>query len=122
MTYELLKLGITELNVMQQDMLLAARKWERIVLLSPTGSGKTLAYLLPVLNQMDETKEHLQTLVLVPSRELAIQTTDVVRRLCPQCRVMAPATDSGHTRPFPRPHGQGEHLDRRSIDSRDRRV
>lgn len=89
MTYELLKLGITELNVMQQDMLLAARKWERIVLLSPTGSGKTLAYLLPVLNQMDETKEHLQTLVLVPSRELAIQTTDVVRRLCPQCRVMA---------------------------------
>ena len=38
---------------------------------------------------MDETKEHLQTLVLVPSRELAIQTTDVVRRLCPQCRVMA---------------------------------
>ena len=67
MTYELLKLGITELNVMQQDMLLAARKWERIVLLSPTGSGKTLAYLLPVLNQMDETKEHLQTLVLVPS-------------------------------------------------------
>lgn len=89
MTYELLKLGITELNVMQQDMLLAARKWERIVLLSPTGSGKTLAYLLPVLSQMDETKEHLQTLVLVPSRELAIQTTDVVRRLCPQCRVMA---------------------------------
>ena len=89
MTYELLKLGITELNVMQQDMLLAARKWERIVLLSPTGSGKTLAYLLPVLNQMDETKEHLQTLILVPSRELAIQTTDVVRRLCPQCRVMA---------------------------------
>ena len=87
MTYELLKLGITELNVMQQDMLLAARKWERIVLLSPTGSGKTLAYLLPVLSQMDETKEHLQTLVLVPSRELAIQTTDVVRRLCPQCRM-----------------------------------
>lgn len=89
MTYNLLKLGITELNVMQQDMLLAARKWDRLVLLSPTGSGKTLAYLLPVLEQMDEKVEGLQTLVLVPSRELAIQTTDVVRRLCPQCRVMA---------------------------------
>lgn len=89
MTYDLLKLGITELNVMQQDMLLAARKWERIVLLSPTGSGKTLAYLLPVLSQMDEKRECLQTLVLVPSRELAIQTCEVVRRICPQCRVMA---------------------------------
>lgn len=89
MTYNLLKLGITELNVMQQDMLLAARKWDRVVLLSPTGSGKTLAYLLPVLEAMDETKDCLQTLVLVPSRELAIQTADVARRLCPACRVMA---------------------------------
>ena len=89
MTYELLKLGITELNVMQQDMLLAARKWERIVLLSPTGSGKTLAYLLPVLDRMVADEDGLQTLVLVPSRELAIQTADVVRRLCPECRVMA---------------------------------
>lgn len=89
MTYNLPKLGITELNVMQQDMLQAARRWDRIVLLSPTGSGKTLAYLLPVLDKMDEGKNFLQTLVLVPSRELAIQTTDVVRRLCPDCRVMA---------------------------------
>ena len=89
MTYNLLKLGITELNVMQQDMLLAARKWDRVVLLSPTGSGKTLAYLLPVLEAMDEAKDCLQTLVLVPSRELAIQTANVARRLCPACRVMA---------------------------------
>ncbi|MGN0233111.1 MAG: DEAD/DEAH box helicase [Bacteroidaceae bacterium] len=89
MTYNLPKLGITELNVMQQDMLQAMRRWDRVVLLSPTGSGKTLAYLLPVLDKMDERKDHLQTLVLVPSRELAIQTTDVVRRLCPECRVMA---------------------------------
>lgn len=89
MTYNLLKLGITELNVMQQDMLQAARKWNRVVLLSPTGSGKTLAYLLPVLEAIDETSDRLQTLVLVPSRELAIQTADVVRRLCPRCRVMA---------------------------------
>ena len=89
MTYNLQKLGITELNVMQQDMLLSARRWERIVLLSPTGSGKTLAYLLPVLEQMDEKAEGLQTLVLVPSRELAIQTCDVAKKLSPQCRVMA---------------------------------
>ena len=89
MTYNLLKLGITELNVMQQDMLLATRRHDRIVLLSPTGSGKTLAYLLPVLSVMDKNKDDLQTLVLVPSRELAIQTADVIRRLSPECRVMA---------------------------------
>ena len=52
MIYNLSKLGITELNVMQEEMLQASRRCERIVLLSPTGSGKTLAYLLPVLDGM----------------------------------------------------------------------
>ena len=89
MIYNLSKLGITELNVMQEEMLQASRRCERIVLLSPTGSGKTLAYLLPVLDRMVADEDGLQTLVLVPSRELAIQTADVVRRLCPECRVMA---------------------------------
>ena len=52
MIYNLSKLGITELNVMQEEMLQVSRRCERIVLLSPTGSGKTLAYLLPVLDRM----------------------------------------------------------------------
>ena len=49
MNYELGKLGITDLNAMQQDMLQTVRKGSSVVLLSPTGSGKTLAYLLPLL-------------------------------------------------------------------------
>ena len=89
MIYNLSKLGITELNVMQEEMLQVSRRCERIVLLSPTASGKTLAYLLPLLDTMVADEDGLQTVVLVPSRELAIQTADVVRRLCPECRVMA---------------------------------
>ena len=77
------------LNAMQQDMLRAARKSTSIVLLSPTGSGKTLAYLLPLLQRLNAADDNLQALVIVPSRELAIQTTNVARRLCSELRACA---------------------------------
>ena len=89
MNYELSKLGISDLNAMQQDTLAVARKGASVVLLSPTGTGKTLAYLLPLLQKLDEKADKLQALVIVPSRELAIQTADVARRLCSQLRVAA---------------------------------
>ena len=53
MTYDLSKLGISDLNAMQQDTLQTVRKGTSVVLLSPTGSGKTLAYLLPLLQKLD---------------------------------------------------------------------
>ncbi|MBR6030386.1 MAG: DEAD/DEAH box helicase [Bacteroidaceae bacterium] len=71
---------------MQQDMLQTARKGTSVVLLSPTGSGKTLAYLLPLLQKLDAKSDQLQALVIVPSRELAIQTVDVARRICSELR------------------------------------
>ncbi len=90
MNYDLSKLGITDLNPMQQEMLQVARREQRVLLLSPTGSGKTLAYLLPVLQHLQsQTDGQLNVLVLVPSRELAIQTADVLRRLAPGVSAMA---------------------------------
>jgi superfamily II DNA/RNA helicase len=89
MNYELSRLGISDLNAMQQDMLQTARKGTSVVLLSPTGSGKTLAYLLPLLQKLDAKSDQLQALVIVPSRELAIQTVDVARRICSELRAAA---------------------------------
>ena len=89
MTYDLSKLGISDLNSMQQDTLQTVRKGTSVVLLSPTGSGKTLAYLLPLLQKLDAKNDNLQALVIVPSRELATQTADVARRICSELRVAA---------------------------------
>lgn len=77
------------LNAMQQDTLATVRKGASVVLLSPTGSGKTLAYLLPLLQKLDAKDDNLQALVIVPSRELAIQTVDVARRICSELRAAA---------------------------------
>ena len=89
MNYDLTRLGISALNAMQQDALQTIRKGASVVLLSPTGSGKTLAYLLPLLQKLDAQNDNLQALIIVPSRELAIQTTDVARRLCSELRAAA---------------------------------
>ena len=81
MTYDLSALGIKALNPMQEEMLGEVRRHDSLVLLSPTGSGKTLGYMLPILEAM-QPQVHPTVLVLVPSRELAIQTQSVATRLC----------------------------------------
>ena len=51
---------------------------------SPTGSGKTLAYLLPIVERLipqGKGKHFPQALILVPTRELALQTADTARKL-----------------------------------------
>jgi superfamily II DNA/RNA helicase len=75
----LAKLGIEKLNTMQIEAHQAISSGDEVVLLSPTGTGKTLAFLLPLLDSLDATLEEVQLLVLVPSRELAIQIEQVCR-------------------------------------------
>jgi superfamily II DNA/RNA helicase len=43
---------------------------------SPTGSGKTLAFALPILERLDPRGRRPAALVLVPTRELALQVTE----------------------------------------------
>ena len=63
------KLGISDLNPMQEEALRIIDKTENTVLLSPTGTGKTLAFLLPLINSLDAESTEVQALILVPSRE-----------------------------------------------------
>lgn len=75
------KLGISELNAMQQKAHAAIEANPDTVLLSPTGTGKTLAFLLPLVKGIDPTRQGVQVLILVPSRELAIQIEQVTREM-----------------------------------------
>ncbi|MDB5110801.1 MAG: dbpA [Mucilaginibacter sp.] len=73
-------LGITALNEMQHAALNAAAKSD-VILLSPTGSGKTLGFLLPILGVLDANVPLVQVLILVPSRELALQIEQVFKTM-----------------------------------------
>ena len=75
------KLGITSLNPMQLAAKKAISSSSEIILLSPTGTGKTLAFLLPLITSLDEKLDEVQLLIIVPSRELAIQIEQVMREM-----------------------------------------
>jgi len=75
------KLNIDALNPMQENALDAISSSNNTILLSPTGTGKTLAFLLPVLDILDHDNPEVQALILVPSRELAIQIEQVIRNM-----------------------------------------
>lgn len=74
-------LKIASLNEMQQASVGAWKKGGDMVLLAPTGSGKTVGFLLPVLNNLKSGVKGVQALVLVPSRELALQIETVFRQM-----------------------------------------
>jgi ATP-independent RNA helicase DbpA len=124
------KLKIGSLNAMQEaasDAII--HHDDDLVLLSPTGSGKTLAYLIPLVQQLDEENDEVQAVVLVPGRELALQSNTVfgdmhcgLRSFC--CYGGRPTMDEHRVmkdlKPqviFATPGRMNDHLDKGNIDS-----
>ncbi len=70
--------AIESLNPMQLAVLSSSSP--QLILLSPTGSGKTLAFTIAMLKRMERPSGELQAVVVAPSRELTIQTGEVIRK------------------------------------------
>ena len=84
------RLGIESLTEMQKVSALSFRLGNDVVLLSPTGSGKTLAYLLPlVVFGLKAGVQGVQALVIVPSRELALQSEQVMKSMGVEWKAMS---------------------------------
>lgn len=77
----LANLNIEALNEMQQASIAANLEHDNVLLLSATGSGKTLAFLIPLLEKLDAQAKGTQALIVVPSRELALQIESVFKQM-----------------------------------------
>lgn len=76
--------GISEPTVVQAKVIPMALAGQDLLVESKTGTGKTLAYVLPVLKELLDqqlSSSGLQTLILVPTRELALQVSEVISLL-----------------------------------------
>lgn len=69
------------MNQMQKSTYKTTENNQDVVLLSPTGSGKTLAFLFPVLRNLKKNTPGIQTLILIPSRELGLQIEQVFKSM-----------------------------------------
>ena len=84
------RLGITQLSDMQEKMKRTVLDGTSdVVLLSPTGTGKTIAYLYPLLQCINLQSDEVQVVVIVPSRELAMQSAEVLRSMGTPVRGLA---------------------------------
>lgn len=80
-------LKIKALNEMQLKALDATASNNNVLLLSATGSGKTLAFLLPLIRSFDPARHTTQALIIVPSRELALQIESVFKSMATHLKV-----------------------------------
>lgn len=124
------RLGVDSLSDMQKAAGEAIMNGDNdVVLLSPTGSGKTLAYLLPIVQMVNQMDDRVQCVVIVPGRELALQSANVLNDMktglrCCACYGGRMAMEEHRTLRqvcphivFATPGRLNDHLDKHNISS-----
>lgn len=75
------EMGFEEASPIQAQAIPAQLEGRDMVGQAQTGTGKTAAFGIPLLQKIDPENKHLQAVVLLPTRELAIQVAEEIRRL-----------------------------------------
>lgn len=73
--------SITEPTPIQKETIPLLMAGKDVIGQAQTGTGKTLAFLLPMLHSIDSNKDTIQSLIVTPTRELAIQVTAELQQL-----------------------------------------
>ena len=81
------RMAISEPTPIQEQSIPALLAGRDLVGQAQTGSGKTLAFAVPITEVCDPSTRRVQALVLVPTRELALQVAGVISRLASSGRV-----------------------------------
>ena len=84
------KQGISTPTAVQQQTIPLMMEGRDVMGIAPTGTGKTLAFGIPMLEYINLKDQRIQELVLCPTRELAIQIAEEMRKLAvfiPQVRI-----------------------------------
>jgi ATP-dependent RNA helicase DeaD len=72
--------GYEDFTAIQELALPALLKGDDVIAEAPTGTGKTAAYCIPMLSKIDGASKAVQALVVCPTRELAIQVADEIKK------------------------------------------
>jgi superfamily II DNA/RNA helicase len=75
-------MGFRETTPIQEKAIPVILSGRDLIACAQTGTGKTAAYLLPIMNYISEKRpSHTHTLILVPTRELALQIDQQIQGL-----------------------------------------
>jgi ATP-dependent RNA helicase DDX6/DHH1 len=73
--------GFEKPSPIQEEAIPVALANRDILARAKNGTGKTAAFVIPVLEKVAAEKNYIQALILVPTRELALQTSQVCKTL-----------------------------------------
>ncbi|MEW9667922.1 DEAD/DEAH box helicase [Ammoniphilus sp. 3BR4] len=74
-------MGFEEASPIQEKSIPVALTGKDIIGQAQTGTGKTAAFAIPILENVDTSKDYVQAIVIAPTRELAIQVSEEINRL-----------------------------------------
>lgn len=79
----------------QEASIPIAQTGRDILARAKNGTGKTGAYTIPILDQIDTTKDYIQGMIIVPTRELALQTSQIAIELSKHLGIKVMVTTGG---------------------------
>lgn len=88
-------MGFEDLTPIQEKTFPHILEGNDLLALAETGSGKTAACGIPLVQKIEEGVEGIQALVIVPTRELAMQYTDAIDEMAKQTQINAFAVYGG---------------------------
>ncbi|KAF8155862.1 ATP-dependent RNA helicase dhh1 [Crassisporium funariophilum] len=89
--------GFEKPSPIQEEAIPIALTKRDVLARAKNGTGKTAAFVIPSLQQIDVNKNKIQALLLVPTRELALQTSQVCKILGKHMGLQVMVTTGGTT-------------------------
>lgn len=87
--------GFEKPSPIQEEAIPVAITGRDILARAKNGTGKTAAFVIPTLEKVKPKLNKIQALIMVPTRELALQTSQVVRTLGKHCGISCMVTTGG---------------------------
>eukprot|EP01147_Barroeca_monosierra_P008849 gene8849-1209_t len=89
------ELGFESPTPIQEEAIQEIIMGSDVLARAKNGTGKTAAYLIPILQQLELAKKHPQAVIILPTRELSLQTSDTAKRLGKYLDVQVVCTTGG---------------------------
>ncbi|TVU29046.1 hypothetical protein EJB05_20588 [Eragrostis curvula] len=87
--------GFERPSPIQEESIPIALTGSDILARAKNGTGKTAAFCIPALEKIDQDKNAIQVVILVPTRELALQTSQVCKELGKHLKIQVMVTTGG---------------------------
>ncbi|GKY92510.1 putative ATP-dependent RNA helicase ddx6 [Mayamaea pseudoterrestris] len=87
--------GFEKPSPIQEEAIPVILQNRNVLARAKNGTGKTAAYIIPCLEKTDTTKDYIQVVILIPTRELALQTSAIVKELGKHMGIQCMVTTGG---------------------------